>query len=83
MDDRVGNDTTFLVMWQTSGPPEIILFDPNGRKYNMDDFIINLPFRTAHLWIPGTAKVSVVSLFIMTTLQAHDFRLNHRAKCIV
>ena len=79
----MGNDTTFLVTWQTSGPPEIVLFDPNGRKYNMDDFIINLAFRTARLWIPGTAKVSVVSLFIMTTLQAHNFRLNHRAKCIV
>lgn len=79
----MGNDTTFLVTWQTSGPPEIVLFDPNGRKYNMDDFIINLAFRTARLRIPGTAKVSVVSLFIMTTLQAHDFRLNHRAKCIV
>ena len=79
----MGNDTTFLVTWQTSGPPEIVLFDPNGRKYNMDDFIINRAFRTARLWIPGTAKVSVVSLFIMTTLQAHNFRLNHRAKCIV
>ena len=80
MDDNVGNDTTFLVTWQTSGPPEIVLFDPNGRKYNMDDFIINLAFRTARLWIPGTAKVGVV----MTTFsQAHDFRMNHRAKCIV
>uniref|UniRef100_A0A8C2P9R2 Calcium-activated chloride channel regulator 2 n=1 Tax=Capra hircus TaxID=9925 RepID=A0A8C2P9R2_CAPHI len=56
VDDSVGNDTTFLVTWQTSGPPELVLFDPNGRKYNMDDFIINLAFRTAHLRIPGTAK---------------------------
>ncbi|XP_069426731.1 calcium-activated chloride channel regulator 2 [Ovis canadensis] len=56
VDDSVGNDTTFLVTWQTSGPPELVLFDPNGRKYNMDDFVINLAFRTARLWIPGTAK---------------------------
>ncbi|DAA31360.1 TPA: chloride channel accessory 2 [Bos taurus] len=51
-----GTGDIFQQHIQTSGPPEIILFDPNGRKYNMDDFIINLPFRTAHLWIPGTAK---------------------------
>ncbi|KAF4021617.1 hypothetical protein G4228_013574 [Cervus hanglu yarkandensis] len=56
VDDSVGNDTTFLVTWQTSGPPEVVLFDPNGRKYSMDDFITNLAFRTARLWIPGTAK---------------------------
>lgn len=84
MDDSVGNDTTFLVTWQTSGPPEVMLFDPNGRKYSMDDFITNLAFRTARLWIPGTAKVGVVSLFIVTTFsQAHDFQINHRTKCIV
>ncbi|KAM9110421.1 calcium-activated chloride channel regulator 2 isoform 3-T3 [Megaptera novaeangliae] len=56
VDHSVGNDTTFLVTWQTSGPPEIVLFDPNGRKYYTDDFITNLAFRTARLWIPGTAK---------------------------
>ena len=84
VDDSVGNDTTFLVTWQTSGPPEVMLFDPNGRKYSMDDFITNLAFRTARLWIPGTAKVGVVSLFIVTTFsQAHDFQINHRTKCIV
>nr|XP_030721983.1 calcium-activated chloride channel regulator 2 isoform X2 [Globicephala melas] len=56
VDHSVGNDTTFLVTWQTSGPPEIVLFDPNGRKYYTDDFTTNLAFRTARLWIPGTAK---------------------------
>ncbi|XP_033287936.1 calcium-activated chloride channel regulator 2 isoform X2 [Orcinus orca] len=56
VDHSVGNDTTFLVTWQNSGPPEIVLFDPNGRKYYTDDFTTNLAFRTARLWIPGTAK---------------------------
>lgn len=56
VDRAVGNDTFFLVMWQTGGPPEIVLLDPSGRKYNTGDFIINLPFRTASLKIPGTAK---------------------------
>uniref|UniRef100_A0A2K6PKW0 Calcium-activated chloride channel regulator 2 n=1 Tax=Rhinopithecus roxellana TaxID=61622 RepID=A0A2K6PKW0_RHIRO len=56
VDSTVGNDTIFLVTWQTSGPPEIMLFDPDGRKYYTDNFITNLTFRTASLWIPGTAK---------------------------
>ncbi|KAK2506040.1 hypothetical protein MC885_001143 [Smutsia gigantea] len=41
VDNSVGNDTTFLVTWQTGGPPEIVLFDPHGRKYYTDDFIPN------------------------------------------
>ncbi|XP_031231594.1 calcium-activated chloride channel regulator 2 isoform X2 [Mastomys coucha] len=56
VDSSVGNDTVFLVMWQTGGAPEIVLLDPSGRKYNTDDFVINLAFRTASLKIPGTAK---------------------------
>ncbi|XP_006984807.1 calcium-activated chloride channel regulator 2 isoform X2 [Peromyscus maniculatus bairdii] len=56
VDSAVGNDTIFVVMWQTSGPPEIILLDPSGRKYNTSDFVINLAFRTAIIQFPGTAK---------------------------
>ncbi|XP_004603685.2 calcium-activated chloride channel regulator 2 [Sorex araneus] len=56
VDSGVGNDTTFLVTWQMGDPPEVVLSDPNGRKYNMSDFVTNLPLRTACLWLPGTAK---------------------------
>lgn len=56
VDNGVGSDTTFLVTWQTRGPPEIVLFDPNGRKYHTHNFIINEALRTARLCIPGTAK---------------------------
>ncbi|XP_048205908.1 calcium-activated chloride channel regulator 2 [Perognathus longimembris pacificus] len=56
VDASVGNDTIFLVTWQTSGPPEIVVSDPGGRKYYTSDFITNLAFRTASLWISGTAK---------------------------
>lgn len=61
MDNSVGNDTAFLVTWQTSGPPEIVLADPSGRKYYTDDFVTNLTLQTARLRIPGTAKVGVAS----------------------
>lgn len=84
VDNSVGNDTTFLVTWQTSGPPEIVLFDPDGRKYYTNDFIPNPALQTARLCIPGTAKVGVLSLFIMTTFnQVHDFQLNLIIECIV
>ncbi|XP_017651901.1 calcium-activated chloride channel regulator 2 isoform X2 [Nannospalax galili] len=56
VDSSVGNDTVFLVTWQTGSPPEIVLFDPNGRKYNTSNFITNLAFQTAGLQIAGTAK---------------------------
>ncbi|XP_037671987.1 calcium-activated chloride channel regulator 2 [Choloepus didactylus] len=56
VDSSVGNDTIFLVTWQTRGPPEIVLFDPDGRKYYTNNFITNLALQTARLWIPGTAK---------------------------
>ncbi|XP_007944387.2 calcium-activated chloride channel regulator 2 [Orycteropus afer afer] len=56
VDDSVGNDTIFLVTWQTGSPPGIVLFDPNGRIYNTNNFTYNSALQTAHLWIPGTAK---------------------------
>jgi calcium-activated chloride channel regulator 2 len=59
VDNSVGNDTVFLVLWRTGGPPEIVLFDPDGRKYYTSDFITNLAFCTASIWISGTAKVGV------------------------
>ncbi|XP_036207533.1 calcium-activated chloride channel regulator 2-like isoform X2 [Myotis myotis] len=56
VDNSMGNDTTFLVTWQTSGPPDIELFEPNGRKYYTHNFTINQALKTARLWIPGTAQ---------------------------
>lgn len=84
VDNSVGNDTTFLVTWQTSGPPEIELSDPNGRKYYANNFTTNPALQTARLCVPGTAEVDVVSLFIMMTFsQVHNFQLNHIIKCTV
>ncbi|XP_038167905.1 calcium-activated chloride channel regulator 2 [Arvicola amphibius] len=56
VDGTVGNDTVFQVTWQTSGPPEMAVLDPSGRKYNTSDFVINPAFQTASLRVPGTAK---------------------------
>ncbi|XP_010635055.1 calcium-activated chloride channel regulator 2 [Fukomys damarensis] len=56
VDHDVGNDTVFLVTWPSSGPPEIVLVDPTGRKYYTNNFTTSLASQTASLRIPGTAK---------------------------
>ncbi|XP_006831135.1 PREDICTED: calcium-activated chloride channel regulator 2 [Chrysochloris asiatica] len=70
LDKSVGNDTVFLVTWQTSGPPEIVLFDPNGRKYSTNNFTSNLALKTARLSIPGTAKPGHWSYTLNNTHQS-------------
>ncbi|KAM8792145.1 calcium-activated chloride channel regulator 2 isoform 2-T2 [Rhynchonycteris naso] len=82
VDHSVGNDTAFLVTWQILGPPEIVLFDPNGRKYYTHNFTINQALRTARLWIPGTAKSGVWTYTLNNThhsLQALKMTVTSRA----
>ncbi|XP_072690448.1 calcium-activated chloride channel regulator 2 isoform X2 [Canis lupus baileyi] len=82
MDDSVGNDTTFLVTWQISGPPEILLFDPNGRKYYTNNFITNPALQIARLYIPGTAEPGLWTYTLNNThhsLQALKMTVTSRA----
>ncbi|XP_025860504.2 calcium-activated chloride channel regulator 2 isoform X2 [Vulpes vulpes] len=82
MDDSVGNDTIFLVAWQISGPPEILLFDPNGRKYYTNNFITNPALQTARLYIPGTAEPGLWTYTLNNThhsLQALKMTVTSRA----
>uniref|UniRef100_H0XAL7 Calcium-activated chloride channel regulator 2 n=1 Tax=Otolemur garnettii TaxID=30611 RepID=H0XAL7_OTOGA len=82
VDSCVGNDTVFLVTWQTSSLPEITLFDPDGRKYHTHNFITNLALRTAGLWIPGTAKPGLWTYIVNNThhsLQALKVTVTSRA----
>nr|XP_035951872.1 calcium-activated chloride channel regulator 2 isoform X1 [Halichoerus grypus] len=82
LDNSVGNDTTFLVTWQTSGPPEIALFDPNGRKYYANNFTTNPALQTARLRVPGTAKPGLWTYTLNNThhsLQALKVTVTSRA----
>ncbi|XP_014388247.1 PREDICTED: calcium-activated chloride channel regulator 2 isoform X2 [Myotis brandtii] len=56
VDKNLEELSHLTVTWQTSGPPDIELFEPNGRKYYTHNFTINQALRTARLWIPGTAQ---------------------------
>ncbi|XP_024421121.3 calcium-activated chloride channel regulator 2 isoform X1 [Desmodus rotundus] len=82
VDNGVGDDTTFLVAWQTSAAPEIALLDPSGRKYHTHDFVINEALRTARLCIPGTAKPGLWTYTLNNThhsLQALKVTVTSRA----
>ncbi|KAM8999852.1 calcium-activated chloride channel regulator 2 isoform 2-T2 [Sarcophilus harrisii] len=56
IDEGLGNDTVFLVTWETHGPPDIVLQDPSGKKYFTEDFNTNPELKSSYLWIPETAK---------------------------
>ncbi|XP_051869165.1 calcium-activated chloride channel regulator 1-like [Pristis pectinata] len=55
IDKTIGNDTFFVVNWETQNP---IMFvrDPSGKIYNNADFKIDQNARSARLKIKGTAK---------------------------
>ncbi|XP_078501997.1 calcium-activated chloride channel regulator 1-like [Lissotriton helveticus] len=55
IDSTVGNDTFFVVTWET-GIPAINVVAPNGISYANDAFKVDDTSRTARLQIPGTAQ---------------------------
>ncbi|XP_075040263.1 calcium-activated chloride channel regulator 1-like [Mixophyes fleayi] len=55
VDSTVGNDTFFLVTWQTA-VPSIHLQDPKGNIYNAMQFTNDVTSKLSRLQIPGTAE---------------------------
>ncbi|XP_018411414.1 PREDICTED: epithelial chloride channel protein-like [Nanorana parkeri] len=55
IDNTVGNETFFLVTWE-SGIPTISLTDPKGKVYDTNQFVSDLASKSARLTIPGTAE---------------------------
>ncbi|XP_053549080.1 calcium-activated chloride channel regulator 1-like [Bombina bombina] len=55
IDNTVGNDTFFLVTWQ-SAAPAINLQDPKGRIYTTANFVTDSVSKSSRLAIPGTAE---------------------------
>ncbi|XP_053247826.1 calcium-activated chloride channel regulator 1-like [Podarcis raffonei] len=74
IDKTVGNDTFFIVTWDTSiYPPGIFLIDPKGKKYSHNNFVIdNTNVRTARLSISGTAEVGDWEYSFMNTHQTEQ-----------
>ncbi|XP_044157860.1 calcium-activated chloride channel regulator 1-like [Bufo gargarizans] len=55
IDSTVGNDTFFLVTWQTA-VPNINLEDPKGYIYTAAQFVNDTTSKSSRLAIPGTAE---------------------------
>ncbi|XP_078416856.1 calcium-activated chloride channel regulator 1-like isoform X3 [Cetorhinus maximus] len=55
IDKTVGNNTFFVVTWETQ-TPDVFVHDPNGKVYDSGDFGIDKTVHTARLNIPGTAQ---------------------------
>ncbi|XP_075688313.1 calcium-activated chloride channel regulator 1-like [Rhinoderma darwinii] len=55
IDNTVGNETFFLVIWQTV-VPNIKLQDPNGKVYTKANFTSDMTSKSSRLAIPGTAE---------------------------
>ncbi|XP_067894138.1 calcium-activated chloride channel regulator 1-like [Heterodontus francisci] len=55
IDKTVGNDTFFVITWETQ-TPDAFVNDPSGKMYSNSDFKIDKTVHTARLKIPGTAK---------------------------
>ncbi|XP_039176965.1 calcium-activated chloride channel regulator 1-like isoform X1 [Crotalus tigris] len=58
IDHTVGNDTFFVLTWSVANSkPGILLTDPKGKTYNLNDFEVdNTNRKTARLKINGTAE---------------------------
>ncbi|XP_056379201.1 calcium-activated chloride channel regulator 1-like [Hyla sarda] len=56
IDRTVGNDTFFLVTWQT-GVPNINLESPSGITYNATHFVSDNTAKSSRLALPGTAEI--------------------------
>ncbi|XP_066450838.1 calcium-activated chloride channel regulator 1-like [Eleutherodactylus coqui] len=55
IDTTVGNETFFLVTWQTA-VPNINLQDPKGKTYTSAEFVSDNTAKSSRLAIPGTAE---------------------------
>ncbi|XP_063283432.1 calcium-activated chloride channel regulator 1-like [Pelobates fuscus] len=55
IDSTVGNETFFLVTWQTA-VPSINLQNPKGGKYNENHFSSDTSSKSSRLQVPGTAE---------------------------
>ncbi|KAE8610705.1 hypothetical protein XENTR_v10012211 [Xenopus tropicalis] len=56
IDNTVGNETFFLVSWETA-LPDLNIEDPKRKQYYTADFNTDTASRSSRLGIPGTAEI--------------------------
>ncbi|XP_051869141.1 calcium-activated chloride channel regulator 1-like [Pristis pectinata] len=81
IDKTIGNDTFFVITWQTA-VPSIFVEDPSGKIYNNANFEIDNTLLTGRLAIPGTAQIGAWNYAIQnkaTTVQDIAITVTSRA----
>ncbi|OCT85202.1 calcium-activated chloride channel regulator 1 [Xenopus laevis] len=81
IDKTVGNDTFFLVTWDST-IPSISLTDPIGKVYTETDFKSDQVSKSARLLIPGTAQIGTWQYRLCSTVlidQVIGITVNSRA----
>ncbi|XP_041133266.1 calcium-activated chloride channel regulator 1-like [Polyodon spathula] len=81
IDKTVGNDTFFVVTWETA-MPDMYIRSPGGHTYKNVNFTVENAFGTARLTIPGTAQTGdwTYSLYnTLTTVQSLTITVTSRA----
>ncbi|XP_003784339.1 calcium-activated chloride channel regulator 1 [Otolemur garnettii] len=76
VDSTVGKDTLFLVTW-TKQPPQILLWDPSGKK--QDGFVVDTNTKMTYLQIPGIAKVGAWKYSLQASSQTLTLTVTSRA----
>ncbi|MBN3289815.1 CLCA1 regulator, partial [Polypterus senegalus] len=61
VDRTIGNDTVFVVTWETMATPAIYVFSPSGQDYSAD-FVVDMALKESHLKIPGTAETLTMTV---------------------
>ncbi|XP_073499253.1 calcium-activated chloride channel regulator 3A-1-like [Phyllobates terribilis] len=73
MDKTVGNDTTFIITWQATYPPNILIQDPSGYNYTNENFDHDLTSKVSYLKVPGTSQVGSWTYSITNLLNISQF----------
>jgi calcium-activated chloride channel protein 1 len=76
VDSTVGKETLFLVTWTTQ-PPQILLWDPSGKK--QDGFVVDTNTKMAYLQIPGIATVGLWKYSLQASSQTLTLTVTSRA----
>ncbi|XP_073427614.1 calcium-activated chloride channel regulator 3A-1-like isoform X1 [Dendrobates tinctorius] len=73
MDTTVGNDTTFIITWQATYPPNIMIRDPSGHNYINENLDHNLISKVSYLTVPGTSQAGSWTYTITNVLNISQF----------
>uniref|UniRef100_A0A8C5R9X9 VWFA domain-containing protein n=1 Tax=Leptobrachium leishanense TaxID=445787 RepID=A0A8C5R9X9_9ANUR len=70
IDGTLGNDTLFVVTWQGTELPSVVIEDPSGKTYTHGDLEHDTYSKIASINLPGTAKIGTWKYNIINTLNS-------------